>query len=102
MGSWEIIFKRESVSRSRQKQNIVQEKKFKNDSTQEITVLLSCEEYLHCHMLNNVLNRNCDTTTLGKGGKRRWVLCICVHVCCVCVCVCEVIADIVLNQLDNV
>ena len=53
-------------------------------------------------MLNNDLNRNCDTVTLGRGGKRRRILCICVHVCCVRACVCEVIADIVLNQLDNV
>ena len=39
-------------------------------------------------MLNNDLNRNCDTVTLVRGGKGRRILCICVHVCCVHVCVC--------------
>ena len=58
-------------------------------------------------MLNNDLNRNYDTITLGRGERGEeycvyvcmYVMCVCV---CVCVCVCEVIADTVLNQLENV
>lgn len=47
--TWESPLKRETISRSEQKQNVVQEKKFKYDSTQEITTCLNSEEYLHCH-----------------------------------------------------
>lgn len=49
MGTWKSTFKKETISRSTQKQNIVQEKKFKYDSSQKMTTSHSCEEYLHCH-----------------------------------------------------
>lgn len=48
MGTWESTLKRETISRSRQKQNIVQEKKCKYYSTQETATWLSYEEYLPC------------------------------------------------------
>lgn len=42
-------FKRKAISKSKQNQNIVQEKKRQCGSTHETTTWFSCEEHLHCH-----------------------------------------------------